>query len=114
MGTKGEGAALGRPLLFFLASTTSHIMEHTKQLKGEKGMAYLLIAKQLFDANLMGVFSSEEMAKQQKARLDECIHDSRVISLAKTEILEIPYDSTEAVDETIRCFHEELERKLRG
>lgn len=69
---------------------------------------YLLVGTELFKSGILGVFSTIESAEEQKKRIEKIAKAPGVFCMATYEIFEVPFDSTEIIDEGINNFKKEL------
>lgn len=69
---------------------------------------YLVLAKQLLESNLLGVFTKREDAEEAKARLERVFKSKHLWCMATFSIEECPIDSMRLIEETINNVRKEL------
>lgn len=67
-------------------------------------MIYLLVGEELLKTYILGGFSKKEDAEEQLNRLEEKIKECFMISFVKFKIIDVPFNSIENVDETLKSI----------
>ena len=69
---------------------------------------YVLVVTTFLNSSIAGIYSKRDDAEKQKSRIEKITKSPAVFSMSKCDILEVPFDSTELVDEGIEQFKKEL------